>query len=225
MRDAEKLILDDQLHRTIMAHIYRLQGWFRTQLARKRFIKTRQGIIKIQVKAFLTYQSIELYFLGRRSRSARARKTSTRVNGRAVHSDVLASLQAEKSLRANSRNDHRTASALQRNARAESVRGELTLFNETNTLFSQFQHRTGRLRRQVGHYSRHFSEALPNSALLPRVRVAVVPIGQRRRRQASANQLRHNYRRRLVEASAIERRRGIRVKIFLASLTRHFMLF
>jgi myosin-9 len=48
MRDAEKLIIDDQLHRVIIAHILRLQGWFRTQIARRRFLKIRAGVVKIQ---------------------------------------------------------------------------------------------------------------------------------------------------------------------------------
>lgn len=48
MRDAEKLILDDHLHKTIMQHIDTLQRWFRTMIARKRYLKLKQGIIKIQ---------------------------------------------------------------------------------------------------------------------------------------------------------------------------------
>uniref|UniRef100_A0A914XBB0 Unconventional myosin-IXb n=2 Tax=Plectus sambesii TaxID=2011161 RepID=A0A914XBB0_9BILA len=48
MREAEKLLLDDQLHRTIMTHINRLQSWFRTVLARRRFLHTRSGVVKIQ---------------------------------------------------------------------------------------------------------------------------------------------------------------------------------
>ncbi|CAI4221277.1 unnamed protein product [Auanema sp. JU1783] len=48
MRDAEKLILDDHLHRTIMQHISALQRWFRTLIARKRYLKLKQGIVKIQ---------------------------------------------------------------------------------------------------------------------------------------------------------------------------------
>lgn len=49
MRDAEKLLLDDHLHRVIMQQILTLQGWFRTMLARKRFVKFRTGIVKLQV--------------------------------------------------------------------------------------------------------------------------------------------------------------------------------
>ncbi|CAI2315989.1 unnamed protein product [Caenorhabditis sp. 36 PRJEB53466] len=48
MRDAEKLILDDHLHRTIMQSIDTLQRWFRTLLARKRFLRMKDGIVKIQ---------------------------------------------------------------------------------------------------------------------------------------------------------------------------------
>uniref|UniRef100_A0A158QZM2 Unconventional myosin-IXb (inferred by orthology to a human protein) n=1 Tax=Nippostrongylus brasiliensis TaxID=27835 RepID=A0A158QZM2_NIPBR len=48
MRDAEKLILDDHLHRVIMQHIDTLQRWFRTIIARKRFLRLKQGIVKIQ---------------------------------------------------------------------------------------------------------------------------------------------------------------------------------
>nr|ACI49219.1 hypothetical protein Csp3_JD05.004 [Caenorhabditis angaria] len=48
MRDAEKLILDDILHRTIMQHIDTLQRWFRTMLARKRYLKMKEGVVKIQ---------------------------------------------------------------------------------------------------------------------------------------------------------------------------------
>lgn len=49
MRDAEKLLLDDQLHRLIMNQIIRLQSWFRTFLLRQRFLRTRAGVVKIQV--------------------------------------------------------------------------------------------------------------------------------------------------------------------------------
>ncbi|CAJ0954851.1 unnamed protein product, partial [Mesorhabditis belari] len=48
MRDAEKLILDDFLHRTIMQHIVTLQRWFRTVLARKKYLRLRNGVIRIQ---------------------------------------------------------------------------------------------------------------------------------------------------------------------------------
>lgn len=49
MRDAEKLLLDDHLHRAIMEHIYRLQSHFRALLTRKHYLKFRNGIIKLQV--------------------------------------------------------------------------------------------------------------------------------------------------------------------------------
>ncbi|VDM63316.1 unnamed protein product [Angiostrongylus costaricensis] len=48
MRDAEKLMLDDQLHRVIMQHIDTLQRWFRMIIARKRYLRFKQGIVKIQ---------------------------------------------------------------------------------------------------------------------------------------------------------------------------------
>uniref|UniRef100_A0A1I7XGK0 Myosin motor domain-containing protein n=1 Tax=Heterorhabditis bacteriophora TaxID=37862 RepID=A0A1I7XGK0_HETBA len=56
MRDAEKLILDDHLHKTIMQHIDTLQRWFRTTIARKRYLRLKQGVIRIQtlvVQAFV----------------------------------------------------------------------------------------------------------------------------------------------------------------------------
>ncbi|PIO67489.1 phorbol esters/diacylglycerol binding domain protein [Teladorsagia circumcincta] len=49
MRDADKLILDDHLHRVIMQHIDTLQRWFRTIIARKRYLRLKQGLVKIQV--------------------------------------------------------------------------------------------------------------------------------------------------------------------------------
>ncbi|CAJ0568268.1 unnamed protein product, partial [Mesorhabditis spiculigera] len=48
MRDAEKLILDEFLHRTIMHHIVTLQRWFRTVLARKKYLRLRAGVVRIQ---------------------------------------------------------------------------------------------------------------------------------------------------------------------------------
>ncbi|KAE9418712.1 hypothetical protein Angca_008849 [Angiostrongylus cantonensis] len=48
MRDAEKLMLDDHLHRVIMQHIDTLQRWFRMIIARKRYLRFKQGIVKIQ---------------------------------------------------------------------------------------------------------------------------------------------------------------------------------
>ncbi|KAI6221305.1 hypothetical protein M3Y99_01559100 [Aphelenchoides fujianensis] len=50
LRDAEKLILDEQLHRTIMQHIISLQGWFRTIQTRRRFMKLRAGIVRLQAR-------------------------------------------------------------------------------------------------------------------------------------------------------------------------------
>ena len=49
LRDAEKLLLDDHLHRIIMEHIYTLQHWFRSVLARRKYLKLRAGIINLQV--------------------------------------------------------------------------------------------------------------------------------------------------------------------------------
>ncbi|CAD6184254.1 unnamed protein product [Caenorhabditis auriculariae] len=48
MRDADKLILDDHLHKTIMHNIDTLQRWFRTTIARKRYLRLKQGVTKIQ---------------------------------------------------------------------------------------------------------------------------------------------------------------------------------
>ncbi|KAJ1362932.1 hypothetical protein KIN20_022659 [Parelaphostrongylus tenuis] len=48
MRDAEKLMLDDHLHRVIMQHIDTLQRWFRMVIARKRYLRFKQGIVKLQ---------------------------------------------------------------------------------------------------------------------------------------------------------------------------------
>lgn len=48
MRDAEKLLLDDHLHRVIMKHIGTLQSWFRAVLARRRYLKLRLGVVRMQ---------------------------------------------------------------------------------------------------------------------------------------------------------------------------------
>ncbi|CAD5206531.1 unnamed protein product [Bursaphelenchus okinawaensis] len=48
MRDAEKLLLDDQLHRVIMGHIEKLQSWFRSVLARRRYLKMKIGMVRMQ---------------------------------------------------------------------------------------------------------------------------------------------------------------------------------
>ncbi|GMT28295.1 hypothetical protein PFISCL1PPCAC_19592 [Pristionchus fissidentatus] len=48
MRDAEKLILDDELHRAIMKHIVVIQRWYRTHMTRKKFLKLRLGMTKMQ---------------------------------------------------------------------------------------------------------------------------------------------------------------------------------
>lgn len=53
MRDAEKLLFDDHLHRVIIGHIITLQKHFRSLLARKQFLKLRNGIIVLQVKKIL----------------------------------------------------------------------------------------------------------------------------------------------------------------------------
>jgi len=50
MRDPEKLLLDDHLHRIIMEKILTLQRWIRAQLEHKRYKKFRAGVIKLQVK-------------------------------------------------------------------------------------------------------------------------------------------------------------------------------
>uniref|UniRef100_A0A915BD69 Myosin motor domain-containing protein n=1 Tax=Parascaris univalens TaxID=6257 RepID=A0A915BD69_PARUN len=51
MRDAEKLLLDDQLHKTIMQHIETLQHWFRSMITRRRFLRLRDAVIRIQAMA------------------------------------------------------------------------------------------------------------------------------------------------------------------------------
>lgn len=48
MRDAEKLLLDDHLHRVIMEHIYSLQRWFRSTLVRRRYIRLKSTILNLQ---------------------------------------------------------------------------------------------------------------------------------------------------------------------------------
>lgn len=48
MRDAEKLLLDDHLHRAIMKHIETLQHWFRALLTRRKYVKLRSGVVAIQ---------------------------------------------------------------------------------------------------------------------------------------------------------------------------------
>lgn len=50
MRDAEKLLLDDHLHRVIMQKIVTLQQWVRAKQTRRRFMKFRQGIIRLQAR-------------------------------------------------------------------------------------------------------------------------------------------------------------------------------
>lgn len=67
MRDAEKLLLDDQLHKTIMQHIETLQHWFRSVITRRKFLRLRAGVIRIQVcitmSAFHVFSSVLLRFL------------------------------------------------------------------------------------------------------------------------------------------------------------------
>ncbi|VDM96149.1 unnamed protein product [Thelazia callipaeda] len=48
MRDAEKLILDDHLHRAIMKHIEILQRCIRALIVRRRYVKLRNSIINLQ---------------------------------------------------------------------------------------------------------------------------------------------------------------------------------
>jgi myosin-9 len=50
MRDAEKLLLDDHLHRIIIEKIVCIQRWFHAVLARRRFLRFRNGIIRLQVR-------------------------------------------------------------------------------------------------------------------------------------------------------------------------------
>ncbi|CAD5209411.1 unnamed protein product [Bursaphelenchus xylophilus] len=60
MRDAEKLLLDDHLHRVIMGHIETLQSWFRAVLARRRYLKMKVGMVRMQawVRGMLTRNQI-----------------------------------------------------------------------------------------------------------------------------------------------------------------------
>uniref|UniRef100_A0A915IKI3 Myosin motor domain-containing protein n=1 Tax=Romanomermis culicivorax TaxID=13658 RepID=A0A915IKI3_ROMCU len=51
MRDAEKLLLDDQLHRTIVGHVLRLQSWFRTVIQKRRYLRVKTGIVSLQAVA------------------------------------------------------------------------------------------------------------------------------------------------------------------------------
>jgi len=49
MRDQEKLLLDDHLHRQIVAHVRRLQNWFRAVVQRRRYLRARRGVVRLQV--------------------------------------------------------------------------------------------------------------------------------------------------------------------------------
>lgn len=53
MRDAEKLILDDHLHRVIIKHIETLQRYIQALMTRRKYIKLRTTIIAMQV--FIIY--------------------------------------------------------------------------------------------------------------------------------------------------------------------------
>lgn len=48
MRDSEKLLLDDHLHRYIIEKIITIQRWFISVLARKHYLKLRNGMVKLQ---------------------------------------------------------------------------------------------------------------------------------------------------------------------------------
>uniref|UniRef100_A0A158R5X7 Myosin motor domain-containing protein n=1 Tax=Syphacia muris TaxID=451379 RepID=A0A158R5X7_9BILA len=48
MRDAEKLILDDSLHKTIMQHIETLQRWFRAVNTRRKYLRLKTDVIRLQ---------------------------------------------------------------------------------------------------------------------------------------------------------------------------------
>lgn len=62
MRDSEKLLIDDQLHRIIMQHIETLQHWFRAFLARAKYLKLRKAIIVLQVLLLFLISSLLLNF-------------------------------------------------------------------------------------------------------------------------------------------------------------------
>lgn len=49
MRECEKLKLDYRLHQQIMAGIVTVQRWFRANLERRRFLRLRNAVLKIQV--------------------------------------------------------------------------------------------------------------------------------------------------------------------------------
>lgn len=50
MRECEKLKLDYRLHQQIMAGIVTVQRWFRANLERRRFLRLRNAVLKIQVQ-------------------------------------------------------------------------------------------------------------------------------------------------------------------------------
>lgn len=59
MRDQEKLLLDDHLHRQIVAHVRKLQNWFRVVAQRRRYLRAKCGIVRLQVCLFVFIHSIE----------------------------------------------------------------------------------------------------------------------------------------------------------------------
>lgn len=54
MRECEKLKLDYRLHQQIMASIVILQRWFRVILERRRFLRLREAVTILQVRAHYT---------------------------------------------------------------------------------------------------------------------------------------------------------------------------
>lgn len=57
LREAEKLLLDDALHQSIMVRVVCIQHWVRTQLCRRRFLKIRRATITVQV----SFWTLSLY--------------------------------------------------------------------------------------------------------------------------------------------------------------------
>uniref|UniRef100_A0A8R1DFX9 Uncharacterized protein n=1 Tax=Caenorhabditis japonica TaxID=281687 RepID=A0A8R1DFX9_CAEJA len=92
MRDAEKLILDDHLHRTIMQSIDTLQRWFRTLLARKRYLRMKEGIVKIQalIRGSLARSEVRKKALAAQKIQCNWKKHKERRKYLAVRSSILA---------------------------------------------------------------------------------------------------------------------------------------
>jgi len=51
MKEAERQMLQDTLHKEVMRKIILLQSWLRMVLERRRFLRTRQAAIVLQVSS------------------------------------------------------------------------------------------------------------------------------------------------------------------------------